>query len=563
MSSRREERRARRLAVGMPWESEGATRLETRRGWHTRISELVGGMLPHSWASSGLALGGGAAPGEEASAAAAALAAPAAAATAADAVFNALTNGLLCSICYDIFYDAVSLDACGHSFCAPCASCHFAELQRNGQPPECPFRCPDQPKRIVPNWIVRGLVEAHGRTLVSQMVMDSLVPLHNQNLPFDFAFSGPSLQNLLATLRELGRRAIDDAQLVIMEADRSLIGTITGLVRSDEAAGRVFEGMMGYVMMLMFKLPDDEEMQALCLANLVALTTPNAEEGEAQVRQRILQTMWKTPAPEAANFAVFAGELVHCAMRRYPESVTIQMNGLVLLNALISPGRPENLVQSITSYRGLELVLGALDIHPSNSVIAAHGLRILGEKLNPLDGIEAAVATGVLDALRWKGEGEGIAGIMGKIIICLPPAYRWRAQHSEVLAGACSTMLALMLPGEFGKSIYAKKLGENLNVQPALRRALAAATDAAAGNRGLDLGPVTTVLQCMASVPSRTRDPPPSSDINWTSPSLGATAAVTALLCGSRGWPVLIIFATTTLAADLARNGSFSWPEPH
>lgn len=67
-------------------------------------------------------------------------------------------DDLQCQICLGTLTDCVTLEPCGHIYCACCVSHHFAALLQGGQPLACPLRC-TAPQRVVANAAVRQLVQ--------------------------------------------------------------------------------------------------------------------------------------------------------------------------------------------------------------------------------------------------------------------------------------------------------------------------------------------------------------------------------------------------------------------
>lgn len=67
-------------------------------------------------------------------------------------------DDLQCQICLGTLTDCVTLEPCGHIYCAGCVSHHFAALLQGGQPLACPLRC-TAPQRVVANAAVRQLVQ--------------------------------------------------------------------------------------------------------------------------------------------------------------------------------------------------------------------------------------------------------------------------------------------------------------------------------------------------------------------------------------------------------------------
>ena len=65
---------------------------------------------------------------------------------------------LQCPICFDTFKDAVTLEPCGHSFCAPCLSQYYGLCLERRQALECLYRC-RAPERVVANFVARECVE--------------------------------------------------------------------------------------------------------------------------------------------------------------------------------------------------------------------------------------------------------------------------------------------------------------------------------------------------------------------------------------------------------------------
>ena len=96
----------------------------------------------------------------------------------------ALAEHLQCTICYEVFHNAVVLDTCGHSFCAGCVSSYFAGLLRQEEPLRCPFRCELAPLKITSNRALRDVVGALGGERAAPVEVDGLVPLYNDRLPF-------------------------------------------------------------------------------------------------------------------------------------------------------------------------------------------------------------------------------------------------------------------------------------------------------------------------------------------------------------------------------------------
>ncbi|XP_074137825.1 RING finger protein 112 [Sminthopsis crassicaudata] len=70
-----------------------------------------------------------------------------------------LTSDLTCSICWELFWDPVSLE-CGHNFCAQCITHHWDSRVPGSQPPCCPEcrrRC--DRRQLVPDTRLRSLSE--------------------------------------------------------------------------------------------------------------------------------------------------------------------------------------------------------------------------------------------------------------------------------------------------------------------------------------------------------------------------------------------------------------------
>lgn len=67
-----------------------------------------------------------------------------------------------CQICLDTLTACVTIEPCGHNFCAACLSNYLSNQLENGVQWLCPLRCPD-PERFVKNDTVRELVEKKKR----------------------------------------------------------------------------------------------------------------------------------------------------------------------------------------------------------------------------------------------------------------------------------------------------------------------------------------------------------------------------------------------------------------
>lgn len=72
----------------------------------------------------------------------------------------------ICQLCGGLPRKTVELDRCGHTFCAPCLSHHFAKALEAGMPVECPHGCPES------------------KSILECSVADTLV----RNLPADVAY---------------------------------------------------------------------------------------------------------------------------------------------------------------------------------------------------------------------------------------------------------------------------------------------------------------------------------------------------------------------------------------
>lgn len=62
-----------------------------------------------------------------------------------------------CQICLNTLASCVTIEPCGHNFCAHCLSNYLANQLETGVQLLCPLRCPD-PERFVKNDVVRDLV---------------------------------------------------------------------------------------------------------------------------------------------------------------------------------------------------------------------------------------------------------------------------------------------------------------------------------------------------------------------------------------------------------------------
>ena len=69
-----------------------------------------------------------------------------------------------CHICLSTVVACVTIEPCGHNFCATCLSNHVARQLENGTPVQCPFRCA-APERFVKNQVVRDLIDKKKREI--------------------------------------------------------------------------------------------------------------------------------------------------------------------------------------------------------------------------------------------------------------------------------------------------------------------------------------------------------------------------------------------------------------
>jgi len=67
-----------------------------------------------------------------------------------------------CQICLRPLKDCVTIEPCGHNFCATCLSNYVSSRLDNGADMTCPLRCPN-PQRFVKNDTVRNLVDKKKR----------------------------------------------------------------------------------------------------------------------------------------------------------------------------------------------------------------------------------------------------------------------------------------------------------------------------------------------------------------------------------------------------------------
>ena len=97
---------------------------------------------------------------------------------------------LECQICLSTLSSCVTIEPCGHNFCAICLSNYVSSQLESGAQMMCPLRCPD-PERFVKNEMVRNLIDKKKREsrnshlLTTEEEVDNLIdglPVHTETV---------------------------------------------------------------------------------------------------------------------------------------------------------------------------------------------------------------------------------------------------------------------------------------------------------------------------------------------------------------------------------------------
>ncbi|KAL3137014.1 hypothetical protein ABBQ32_006605 [Trebouxia sp. C0010 RCD-2024] len=340
-----------------------------------------------------------------------------------------------CQICLGPVKQCVSLEPCGHNWCATCLSHHFASLLQSGVPLACPLRCV-APERIVANKAVRRLVDtlsppppeqparSNSTSLARSVsrhssipeqpdteleVMSAICPLADEYLPLDA--SNLKIKQLEVCMRQLEDTSSD--ALVVLTA----LEAVARLAWSDDEVREEVAQMEGIeaVARIMEAWQKHEGVQCNgCLA-LMALV-----RGDGSVCQ-------------ANQFRVAEArgvEAVVAAMTRFPHQATVQLSALLCFIPLAL----ENIMmQAHVCQVGLSSVLAALNNHPVDTDIQAKGLVVLGV-LGQGDDV-------VHDAIRQQQVEAGVPALIAAAL------RRYQGQHEEVLWAALFSLAVLIREG--------------------------------------------------------------------------------------------------------------------
>lgn len=366
--------------------------------------------------------------------------------TTPDAALADPSSLLSCQICLDVMRDAVALEPCGHTFCAPCLSHHLAACLRSGQPLNCPLRCA-QPQRVVANLAVRALAEdlmlqegpkrsgeANGLPPVPEMEverpidgdgddggdacqtafassslhlapfesdstagMDPLVPLDDASLPLEdlaslkFAQLGHTLAEL-ASLARVGPTTEDAAGVAALESVLHCLEVVARLAWGDDEARRAVRERCGIeaIVQAMTSWVDVDAVQ--CGGCLALLALVRGESACSSANRWLL--------------GVSGGlEAMLGAMRAHRPQAMVQLSALLCLVplALEDPFFEEKI-----ALEGLEDVLTALRMHANVEDVVAKALLAAGAVAHG----SSPAAAGAADYLLKRGILKDITSLL-------------------------------------------------------------------------------------------------------------------------------------------------------
>jgi len=344
-----------------------------------------------------------------------------------------------CQICLNTLSSCVTIEPCGHNFCAACLSNYLSSQLENGMQILCPLRCPD-PERVVKNDNVRELVEKKrresGKTalptneeVVEQIIEDELLfmssvcPLFDDQLPLE-------AKSLKARQTELALQRLSTEGIGFSEKNQSL-EVLARLCWSDDSTrkGVVDAGGITAIKVAMERTMDNEAVQCNgCLA-LLALV-----RGEGSVCQ---WCQW-----EIARSGTV--EVIGRAMRRYLRNPMVQLSAMLCFIplALDNPTMQAHLTQSVLSD-----ILRALDIHQQEADVQCKGLIVLGILAQGEDCLHDAICMRQIES-----------GMTRRIITALE---KYGSANEEVFWGALFALATLAREGSSRFEKVCRNLSRN------------------------------------------------------------------------------------------------------
>jgi len=344
-----------------------------------------------------------------------------------------------CQICLNTLSSCVTIEPCGHNFCAACLSKYLTNQLENGMQLLCPLRCPD-PKRVVKNDTVRELVETKMREsgkaalttdeeVVEQFIEDELLlmssvcPLFDDQLPLE-------AKSLKTRQVEMAMQKLSMEGVSLSDKNHCL-EVLARLCWSDDGARKKVTDASGInlIKMTMEGTMDNEAVQCNACLALMALV-----RGEGSVCQC---SQW-----EIARSGTV--EVIGRAMRKYLYNPMVQLSAMLCFIplALDNPMMQAHLTQAVLSD-----ILRALDVHQQEADVQCKGLIVLGILAQGEDCLHDAICIRQMES-----------GMTRRIISALE---KYGSANEEVFWGALFALATLAREGSSRFNIVCRRLSRN------------------------------------------------------------------------------------------------------
>lgn len=327
----------------------------------------------------------------------------------------------VCQICLRTLSSCVTIEPCGHNFCAACLSQYLSNQVEHGAQLVCPLRCPE-PQRIVKNDTVRDLIASKRRetsasrlsandeefeTIIEAEVSSftNIYSLADEHLPLE-------IKSLKESQVELAVNRISDQECEVNEKNERLEALVR-LCWNDDSTRKIVLEMSGVssIKTLMDTHEDNEAIHCNCCLALMSLV-----RGEGEICR---SCQW-----EIARSGVI--EVIGKAMGRFETNQMVQLSAMLCFIplALESP-----MMQAHLSEEVLPAVLRALDAHPDEPDLQCKGMIVIGILSQGEDALQ--------DAIRIR---EVDLGVIPRITRALE---RFGSENDEVFWGSLFALATL------------------------------------------------------------------------------------------------------------------------